>query len=98
MIQMTVDAFKELIKSRQMAYRRTFQLDNAYAQQVLGDLAKFCRAHDSTFHKDPRAHALMEGRREVWLRIQEYLKLSDNQIYKMHRVQEFHPTREQEGT
>jgi hypothetical protein len=39
---------------------------------VLEDLAKFCRADQSCFDADPRIHAVLEGRREVWLRIQEY--------------------------
>jgi hypothetical protein len=39
---------------------------------VLEDLAQFCRANQSCFDPDPRIHAVLEGRREVWLRIQEY--------------------------
>jgi hypothetical protein len=47
---------------------------------VLKDLAVFCRANESCFHPDPRVHAVMEGRREVFLRIQEHLKLTDEQL------------------
>ncbi len=94
MIKMTVEAFKHLVRSRSFAYRRTFALDNPAAQQVLGDLSKFCRAHVSTFHRDDRIHAVLEGRREVWLRIQEYLNLTEEQIYKMHKVYETQNTQE----
>jgi hypothetical protein len=55
---------------------------------VLKDLAKFCRAHESTFHKDPRAHAVMEGRREVWLRIQNQLNLTDEELWALYQVDE----------
>ncbi len=55
----------------------------AYAQipaEVLIDLAEFCRANESTFDADPRTHALLEGRREVWLRIQQVLHLTPAQL------------------
>lgn len=42
---------------------------------VLADLAKFCRATEPCWHPDPRTHALLEGRREVWLRIQKHINL-----------------------
>lgn len=54
------------------------------AQEVLEDLARFCRANESCFHKDPRAHAALEGRREVWLRIQQNLQLSDEQLAQIY--------------
>lgn len=58
---------------RAMHYQRVF-LDNdgtpsLSARKVLADLRKFCRVDRSTFEVDPRAHALLEGRREVALRI-----------------------------
>jgi hypothetical protein len=49
---------------------------------VLEDLSKFCRANDSTFHMDARLHAALEGRREVYLRIMDQLKLSHDEICK----------------
>ncbi len=52
-------------------------------QDVLRDLAKFCRADQTCFTTDPRQHALLEGRREVWLRIQHYLNLTTEQIYAL---------------
>lgn len=67
---------------RRHAYRTTFK--GPVAEVVLQDLAKFCRAHQSTFHADPRAHAVAEGRREVWLRIQNHLKLTDEQLWALY--------------
>lgn len=65
-----------------MVYVKTFE--GPYAQEVLADLARFCRANKTTFHTDARAHAVLEGRREVWLRIQEYLNLSPEQLWALH--------------
>src|SRR5512146_1060172 len=48
---------------------------NIHGEMVLADLARFCRANEPCFMKDDRYHALLEGRREVWLRIQNELKL-----------------------
>jgi hypothetical protein len=48
---------------------------------VLQDLAEFCYAYATTFDADPREDARKQGRRDVWLRIQAHLKLSDNDLY-----------------
>lgn len=47
---------------------------------ALADLARFCRATQPCWHPDPRQHALLEGRREVWLRIQRYRNLPAEQL------------------
>ena len=64
---------RALLRDRQVSYQHA--LGGAPGQAVLADLARFCRADQTTFHPDPCVHALMEGRREVWLRIKEYLDL-----------------------
>lgn len=69
------------LRRRASAYRRTF--DGPVAEVVLADLAKFCRANTSTFHPDSRAHAVAEGRREVWLRIQTHLQMSDDELWAL---------------
>lgn len=74
----------ELIASRKGAYLAVFDPSGTQTDIVLDDLAKFCRANQSTFHPDARAHALMEGRREVYLRIQEHLKLTNEQLSKLY--------------
>lgn len=66
------------LEDRRGAYRQVFA--GPVAEIVLRDLAVFCRAEESTFNADARLHAMLEGRREVWLRIQEYLKLSSEQL------------------
>lgn len=77
------ERLKNFISSRQDAYRAVFQ-KGPMSEKVLRDLAKFCRANKTTFHEDPRAHAVLEGRREVWLRIQEHLNLTAEQVIELH--------------
>ena len=69
------------LNQRKYAYQRVFE-PNKYTEEVLHDLARFCRACDSTYHNDPRLHAVLEGRREVFLRIQHHLKLDPDQFWK----------------
>ncbi len=88
MIVDTLEKIKNMFGSRAFAYQRVFDKENVYTATVLKDLALFCRAHESTFHKDDRVHAALEGRREVWLRIQEYLRLTPEQIYMLHKSRE----------
>jgi hypothetical protein len=63
------------------AYRLAF--GGPAGQAVLADLAPFCRAAESCFHPDPRLHAQLEGRREVWLRIQQLIHLDENDIIQL---------------
>lgn len=71
---------QRFIAERRTDYVRTF--DTPHGAKVLADLAKFCRAQESTFHADPRVHAVAEGRREVWLRIQQHLNLSEQDLWR----------------
>lgn len=76
---MSLRATFDFIRHRRAAYCQTFMADSA--QAVLEDLAKFCRADRSCFDADPRLHAVAEGRREVWLRIQQHLHLSPEELF-----------------
>jgi len=86
MVRGTLEKLKQRFQKKQIAYNNLFAKPNVHAEEVLKDLAKFCRAHDPTFHTDQRTHALLEGRREVWLRIENFLNLSIEEIYELHRV------------
>lgn len=68
------------ITDRKRAYQLTFQINQPANVAVLRDLAKFCRAHESTFHADARIAANLDGRREVYLRILNHLGLTDEQL------------------
>lgn len=76
-----MDRLRLLIAGRQQSYKQTFK--GPVAEDVLRDLARFCRANVSTFHENDRAHALAEGRREVWLRIQNHLNLSPQELWRL---------------
>lgn len=72
----------EFLRGRKRDYQQCF-LTPAGAR-VLTDLAQFCRADKSCFHADARLHAVLEGRREVWLRIQQHLQLTPEQLAQLY--------------
>lgn len=78
-----IEKVKNALRSKAHAYQVVFQ-KGVMTDIVLKDLVKFCRAHQPTFHPDPRVHAMLEGRREVWLRIQEHLKLTSDELWELH--------------
>ncbi len=53
-------------------------------QAVLRDLEKFCRANETCFHEDARMNLILEGRREVWLRIQQHLNLNPDDLFQLY--------------
>jgi hypothetical protein len=73
-----LERVKEFLVTRGQAYRQTFK--GIYAERVLIDLARFCRANESTFAPDPRAEGILQGRREVWLRVSKHLNLSEDDL------------------
>lgn len=88
MISDSLAKLQSLFARKTFAYNQVFDRKNQYTREVLMDLARFCRAHDSTFNKDDRLHAALEGRREVYLRIQEFLNLSPDEILELHKVKQ----------
>ena len=75
------EKLRRFVLGRQHAYRQVFK--GPYAQDVLSDLALFCRANASTFDPDARLHAVAEGRREVWLRLQNHLNLTPAELWAL---------------
>lgn len=73
---------RAFLRRRGTAYKLTF--DNETGRDVLADLARFCRAHESTFHPDARLSAVQQGRHEVWLRIQQHLNLTDEELWSLY--------------
>lgn len=76
------DETLEFIRARKAAYQLTF--GTSAGQKVLEDLAPFCRAGVSCFNSDPRIHADLEGRREVWLRIADHMHLTTAELYELY--------------
>lgn len=82
----------DVILKRKRAYKKLFLADDGTLNEdgriVLADLANFCRANKSTTHvangkADPILSAVGDGRREVWLRLQEMLYLDEKLITKL---------------
>lgn len=74
---------RQFLTARSQAYQAVFA-PGVMADIVLADLAAFCRANESTFHPtDAVAHRL-DGRREVWLRLQHHLKLSSDDLMRIY--------------
>lgn len=80
------EKIRSVLSNRQHAYQEVFKSDSLSVQAVLKDLIRFCRANESTFHEDPRIHAVLEGRREVFLRIQKHLNLSTEDLWKLYKI------------
>ena len=56
------------------------------ARAVLADLRDFTFAQSSAFDRDPIIMARREGRRDVWLRITQYLNLDEEQVQKLMEI------------
>lgn len=78
----TVDRIKALfgfVTERQKAYKLCF--GSIAGQLVLHDLIAFCRENETcVVAGDPAKTNVLEGRREVFLRIKEHLNLSAEQL------------------
>jgi hypothetical protein len=77
----TFSQLYDFITRRTRNYKLVFgDGDRGPQRAVLKDLARFCRASETCFNEDPRVHAVLEGRREVWLRIANHLNLSPQEL------------------
>lgn len=79
-----VQKLKQFLFSKQSAYRTVFDKESSAVEYVLRDLARFCRAHTTSFHPDPHVRCQLEGRREVWLMIQHYINLSSDDLWRLY--------------
>lgn len=77
---------------RAAAYRACLTGDDGrptpQGERMLADLRNFCRGNASTFDPDPRIHALLEGRREVLLRIINFLNVDSAELAKLVEVKD----------
>ena len=71
----------DLIRRRKQGYAHTFKEGDRFSDIVLADLARFCRAGQSTFHTDQRFNDVLQGRREVFLRICDHLGMTESELY-----------------
>lgn len=85
----------DFLKRRRINYR--LAANQPAFQELLIDLAQFCRANetcvvtDKNGRIDDAATKVLEGRREVWLRIQQHLNLTAQQLYSLYTGRQFNP-------
>lgn len=79
------------LRLRKKAYQLTFG-GSVANQSVLQDLATFCRANETcAVPGNHDATMLLEGRREVWLRIMQHLNLTGEQLALLYNGQNYKP-------
>lgn len=82
---MTPDEALELFAAAKRAYQVTY--NTPPGESVQADLAIFCHANTTTAVLGDRDQTLiLEGRRQVWLRIREYLDLSPEELVMRRNV------------
>lgn len=74
---------------RKRAYQEVF-VQHPRGKTVLKDLARFCGAQTTAVTQNPRTGAIDEkatyirlGRQEVWLHIQRYLHLTEEELFEL---------------
>lgn len=71
-----------LLRPRRAAYAKTFNTPEG--RKVLADLKRFCRASVPTADvNNIHTTYLLEGRREVWLRVASMLQLTDEDVVQL---------------
>ena len=76
---MTPEKLKQILSDRQRAYMLAFNTEAGKA--ILNDLAVFCRANETCVVPGDRDRTyVLEGRREVFLRIRAHLDLTEDQL------------------
>lgn len=74
--------FNPLTLIRRRAYKAAF--NNPEGRKVLADLRRFCRATLPTADvNNVHTTYLLEGRREVFLRITAHLQLTEEDVFKL---------------
>lgn len=71
---------RQILEERKQAFDRVFDESDPSVRIVLEHLSGFCREHQTCFHPDPRVHAVLEGRREVMLKIRRILNSSVDEL------------------
>ncbi len=80
---MTPDEAEKFFGERKVAYVRAFS--EGHGSAVLADLATFCRADETCVVPGDRDRTyILEGRREVWLRIQDHLRRTPAELASLY--------------
>jgi hypothetical protein len=82
----------DFLRGRKQSY---LSFKAAAGVPFLRDLANFCRANETCVVKDKdgrideKATLLLEGRREVWLRIQQHFNLTSQQLLALYSGRDY---------
>jgi hypothetical protein len=85
------DAAVKQLLARQGAYRRFWEGKPVGDDLAIvrADLKAFCRGDVTPWDADPRVHALLTGRYEVYLRIMQHVTLSQDQLVEAYTRQPY---------
>lgn len=75
----------DALSRRQQAYKHCLGEKNVAVVTVLADLAKFCHAFETTYTDIERQSAVLEGRRQVYLRILNHLEMELETLWKLYQ-------------
>jgi hypothetical protein len=78
-----LEQLRNLLLRRRGQYQATFGDDTG--KFVLGDLFHICHAGSTTYRGDPNDALVAEGKRQVWIHIQNMLHATDDEMYKLAR-------------
>ena len=80
----------DFLRVRKRDYTLTFR-KNLSGQAVLRDLAPFCRANTTCYHPEEFMRGVLTGRREVWLRIQHHLNMTEEELATLYSGRSLKP-------
>lgn len=70
---------------RMRAYKRKFVKGDPDSDIITADLSEYCGFLDTTYKGDEKKMLIMEGRRQVFLRIFGHTNLDANDVHHMQR-------------
>lgn len=78
------DAAQRILRDRRDAYIRFFSGTGTSSDKrvVMADLRRFCRGGQTAWAADPREHALLTGRQEVYQRIVDHTELAFDDLWE----------------
>lgn len=82
------------VEHLQQVYRRVFVEGKPLegdVNKLLTDLAIYCRGYASTFHENQRMSDKYDGRRDVFLRIMRFTRLSHDTLYRLYTDAKLNP-------
>lgn len=82
-MKLPLDKLIARLREKKKSYQSLFGPKGLLESEAMMDLAWFCYAFRTT--KEPGTDMLInEGRRQVWMRIQEYLNLEPDEIVQLY--------------